>query len=74
VEEKALGQESLTLAAALEDYAQDLRKLAQEAQAGELEERAKSIRAAQPKTSASAGNGTAHTAPASTKTSLPKSN
>jgi hypothetical protein len=50
LEEKTFGQRSLGPANTLDGYAQALRKLGHAAKAGELEDRAKAIRAALPKT------------------------
>jgi hypothetical protein len=50
LEEKTFGAQSLVLANTLDGYAQALRKLGQDAKAGEIEDRAQAIRAAQPKT------------------------
>jgi len=50
LEEKTFGQRSLGPVNTLDCYAQALRKLGHDAKAGELEDRANSIRAALPKT------------------------
>ena len=50
LEEKTFGQRSLGPANTLDGYAQALRKLGHAAKAGELEDRAKAIRAPQLKT------------------------
>jgi tetratricopeptide (TPR) repeat protein len=70
VEERAFGQQSLVLANTLDGYAQASRKLGQDAKAGELEDRAKTIRGAQPKTPTATSP--AHVA--SSKSSQPRPN